>query len=32
VIDVTNFHPDANYRGSRQTLHLVERYTLLANR
>ena len=27
VIDVTNFHPAANYRGSRETLHLIERYT-----
>jgi hypothetical protein len=27
VIDVTNFHPNTNYRGSRDTLHLVERYT-----
>jgi len=30
VIDVTNFHPDTNYRGSRDTLHLVERYTRAA--
>ena len=27
VIDVTNFHPETNYRGSRETLHLIERYT-----
>ncbi|HWN83979.1 MAG TPA: hypothetical protein VNN99_02460 [Vicinamibacterales bacterium] len=27
VIDVTNFHPASNYRGSRETLHLIERYT-----
>ena len=27
VIDVTNFHPRTNYRGSRATLHLIERYT-----
>jgi hypothetical protein len=27
VIDVTNFHPATNYRGSADTLHLVERYT-----
>jgi hypothetical protein len=26
VIDVTNFRPETNYRGSRETLHLVERY------
>jgi len=26
VIDVTNFHPNTNYRGSRETLHLIERY------
>jgi len=30
VIDVTNFHPNTNYRGSRDTLHLVERYTRTA--
>ena len=30
VIDVTNFHPSANYRGSRDTLHLIERYTRTA--
>jgi hypothetical protein len=30
VIDVTNFHPKANYRGSRDTLHLIERYTRTA--
>ena len=27
VIDVTNFHPKADYRGSHETLHLIERYT-----
>jgi hypothetical protein len=27
VIDVTNFRPETNYRGSRETLHLIERYT-----
>jgi hypothetical protein len=27
VIDVTNFHPATNYRSSRETLHLIERYT-----
>ncbi len=26
VIDVTNFRPETSYRGSRETLHLVERY------
>jgi hypothetical protein len=25
VIDITNFHPNTDYRGSRDTLHLVER-------
>jgi hypothetical protein len=30
VIDVTNFHPKTNYRGSRDTLHLIERYTRTA--
>ena len=30
VIDVTNFQPTTNYRGSRDTLHLVERYTRTA--
>ena len=30
VIDVTNFHPKTNYRGARETLHLVERYTRTA--
>ena len=30
VIDVTNFHPNTNYRGSGETLHLIERYTRLA--
>jgi len=27
VIDVTNFHPKTNYRGSGSTLHLIERYS-----
>jgi hypothetical protein len=27
VIDVTNFHPKTSYRGSSDTLHLIERYT-----
>jgi hypothetical protein len=27
VIDVTNFSPKADYRGSRESLHLVERWT-----
>jgi hypothetical protein len=30
VVDVTNFHPNTNYRGSRETLHLIERYTRTA--
>ena len=30
VIDVTNFHLKTNYRGSRDTLHLIERYTRTA--
>ena len=30
VIDVTNFHPATNYRGARDTLHIVERYTRTA--
>jgi hypothetical protein len=30
VIDTTNFRPETSYRGSRETLHLVERYTRLA--
>jgi len=30
VIDVTNFHPNTNYRGSGATLHLIERYTRTA--
>jgi hypothetical protein len=30
VIDVTNFHPNTNYRGSGSTLHLIERYTRTA--
>src|SRR6266566_1158819 len=27
VIDVTNFSPKADYRGSRESLHLIERWT-----
>ena len=27
VVDVTNFHPGTSYRGSADTLHLIERYT-----
>jgi len=27
VVDVTNFHPKSEYRGSGETLHLIERYT-----
>ena len=27
VIDVINFHPATEYRGSRDTLHLIEKYT-----
>jgi hypothetical protein len=30
VIDVTNFHPATSYRGARDTLHLIERYTRTA--
>ena len=30
VVDVTNFHPATNYRGSGETLHLIERYTRTA--
>jgi hypothetical protein len=30
VIDVTNFSPKTDYRGSRETLHLVERWTRTA--
>jgi hypothetical protein len=30
VIDVTNFHPNTNYRGSGDTLRLIERYTRTA--
>jgi hypothetical protein len=29
VVDVTNFGPKTDYRGSRQGLHLVERFTRL---
>ena len=29
VIDVTNFSPKANFRGSHENLHLVERWTRL---
>jgi hypothetical protein len=28
VVDTTNFDPRSNFRGSRDTLRLVERYTL----
>ena len=27
VVDTTNFNDKSNYRGSRETLHLVERFT-----
>jgi hypothetical protein len=30
VIDVTNFSDKTNYRGSRDTLHLIERFTRTA--
>lgn len=30
VVDVTNFHPATEYRGSRDTLHIIERYTRTA--
>jgi hypothetical protein len=30
VVDVTDFHPNTNYRGSRDTLHLIERYARTA--
>jgi hypothetical protein len=30
VVDVTHFHPATNFRGSRDTLHLIERYTRTA--
>jgi hypothetical protein len=30
VIDVSNFHPNTSYRGSSDTLHLIERYTRVA--
>jgi hypothetical protein len=30
VIDVTNFRPETEYRGSSDTLHLIERYTRVA--
>lgn len=30
VVDVTNFQPATNYRGSGETLHLIERYTRTA--
>jgi hypothetical protein len=29
VVDTTNFDPKTEYRGSRETLHLIERYTPL---
>jgi hypothetical protein len=31
AIDVTNFRPETNYRGSHETLHIVERYTRLGD-
>ena len=31
VVDVTNFSPKSDYRGSGETLHLVERFTRTAN-
>ena len=31
VVDVTNFSEKSNYRGSRDTLHLVERFTRAGN-
>ena len=31
VVDVTNFSDKTNYRGSRDTLHLIERFTRAAN-
>jgi hypothetical protein len=31
VVDVTNFSDKTNYRGSRDTLHLIERFTRTAN-
>jgi hypothetical protein len=27
VVETTNFDPRTNYQGSRETLHLIERYT-----
>jgi hypothetical protein len=30
VVDVTNFSPYTDYRGSRETLHLIERWTRIA--
>ncbi len=30
VVDVTNFHPKAEFHGSHETLHLIERYTRTA--
>jgi hypothetical protein len=30
VVDTTNFTPQTNYQGSRETLHLVERFTRVA--
>jgi hypothetical protein len=29
VVDTTNFDPRTNFQGSRETLHLIERYTRL---
>jgi hypothetical protein len=31
VVDVTNFSPKSDYRGARETLHLVERFTRTAS-
>jgi hypothetical protein len=30
VVDTTNFTPQTNYQGSRETLHLIERFTRVA--
>jgi hypothetical protein len=30
VVETTNFDPRTNFRGSRDTLHLIERYTRIA--
>jgi hypothetical protein len=31
VVDTTNFHPKTNFQGSHETLHLIERYTRVAD-